>query len=267
MAKPKLQSYIRPMVTFVETVNFGTVEITGSGATDYQLVYNKPTYTSTRTDLIMFILPRKPVGANACKIIITGVNSSNAFGAGTASDEMTVPALSAKNLGILVTKSGTDPIYWKSVSSVSLDGTSHGTAGEQYDIIGVPKWNDTDADGSDGFVELIYVTSEDITPGATRMPVANRMDAVYDSIDIRPDNTFTMAQRYVTNNWVHGIGRLRGRKVTILLELREDGGALVAEYIYLGNACFNEAPIAAPDNGDMTVNATGYFEVELHYEP
>jgi hypothetical protein len=267
MAKPKLQSYIRPLVTLVETVNFGSVEITGAGATDFQLVYNKPEYTTTRTDLIMFILPRKPVGLVQADITITGVNSSNAFGAGTAADEMSVPVLSAKDTGILVTKSGTDPVYWKSVSSIAVDTTNHGTPGEIFDLIGVPKWTDMDADGSDGFVELIYVTSEDITPGPTRMPIANRMEGVYTSIDIRPNNTFTMSQKYVTNNWANGIGRLRGRKVTLLLELRADGGALIDEFIYLGNACFNEAPINAADNSEMTVSASGYFETEIHYEP
>lgn len=268
MAKPKLQSYIRYRASLVEAVLFGRVEITGPGATDYQLITDpRPVNSTTRTDMIMFILPKQPVRSVQCDITITGCNSSNAFGAGTASDKMSITALTAQNSGTLVTKSGTDPVYWKSVASVAVDSTNHGTAGESYDLWGVLKWNDDSADMSAGFADLMVVTSSDITPGGTSQPVPNRMDPAYTIISIRPNNTFAMSQRYVSNNYAGGIGRLRGRSVTLLQEMREDGGALVTEFIYLLNAHFNETPTSAPDNADVTMSATGFFDAELHYEP
>jgi hypothetical protein len=113
MAKPKLQSYIRYRASLVEAVLFGRVEITGAGATDYQLISDpRPVNSTTRTDMVMFILPKQPVGLVACDITITGCNSSNAFGADVASDKMSITALTAQNSGKLVTLTGTDPVYW-----------------------------------------------------------------------------------------------------------------------------------------------------------
>ena len=267
MAQPKLQSYIRERYTLIQMIIAGTIEITGSGATDYQLVYNRDEYTTTRTDMLAFILSQRPVEGNACKITLTGVNSSNAFGAGTPADEITIPAYTAVGKGALVTLTGTDPVYWKSIASVALDGTDHGTIGEMYDIVLLPKWNDNDAvDGSDGFCDLRYVRGGDITPGATMTPIADRMDPVATSIAIRGSNTFTISANYVTNNYVNGLARLKGRKLCFLKEIRENGGAQVVEYIYLGNAVLNEVPISMPDNAEMMVNATGYFDKIIHYE-
>lgn len=267
MSNPKLQSYIRYRYTLIQGVIAGTVEITGSGASDHQLVYNRDVYTSTRSDLLAFILPQRPVGERACKITITGVNSSNNFGSPSASDAMVVPALSAHGAGVLVTKAGTDPVYWRSVTAVSVDATDHGSPGELYDIVLVPKWNDDDPTGINGFCDLKFVRSSDITPGATTMPIPDRMDAVATSIAIRGDNTFAISANYVTNSYVKGLARLKGRRLTLLMEVRESGGAEVTEYIYLVNAVLNEVPISMPDNAELMVNATGYFDKIIHYTP
>jgi hypothetical protein len=131
---------------------------------------------------------------------------------------------------------------------------------------GIILHNDNDATMANGFADLMYVTSSDVTPGGTRMPVANRMDPVYVSIAVRPNNTFTMSQSYVSNNYAGSFSRLRGRNITILLELRADGGALVEEYIFLLNCAFNEIPTSMPDNSMLTVSASGYFDAEMHIE-
>lgn len=266
MANPKLQSYIRYRVTLVEAVIAGTVEITGSGASDYQIVWERSTYTTARTDMIMFIMAKRPVKGIQCDITITGLNNSSGSFASSASDEMSVPAYTSMDKGIVVLHTAT-VYYWQSATAVAVDSTNHGTTGEQYDLILVPKWNDNDSDGSDGFCDLHYVRGGDISAGATKAPIADRMDPNYSIIDVRPDNTFTLSANYVSNSYQNGLAWLKGRNLTFLMEIRENGGAEVVEYVYLTGAVVNTLPISMPDNGEVMNNGDGFFDRAVHYAP
>lgn len=268
MAQPVLQSSIRTRYTLVQMIVAATIEITSDTATGDQVVYNRDVYTTTRTDMIAFVVAQRPNEGAAMAFTPTGLNVSDNFVAPSAGDAITVPALTPMGTGILLTKSGSDPCYWKSITAVDVNNSTHGTAGEMYDIVFLPKWNDDDlVDGSDGFCDIRYARGGDVSPGATMMPIADRMDAVNVSIAVRGSNTFTLSTDYVSNSYANGIARLRGRKVCLLFEFRENGGAKVTEYLYLGNAVVNELPLSMPDNAVLTINASGYFDRSISYAP
>lgn len=256
MNKPKLQSHFQYKYTLTEMCLFGTIEIVGTGGvqdTDYFYV-DEDTVAS---GLTVFLVPQVPVQSVDIKAVLSGTNSDS----NQDSDTITVDTLTQLNKAIRVDNSGS-PATWTDVSDAVLQAGGYGAAGDQVDVIGVPN-PATDALWTD----LRYVLSNDLTPGASRMAIPDRMEPARTNVRIREDNTFSVSNRFVDNDGSNTIAKMRGRTVCFMIESHEDGGPVVTEYQVLGNAAFNEMPINAPDNGDVSIAASGFYRKWLVYTP
>jgi len=234
---------------------FAVIEIiTGSAAvlnTDYFTV-DKDT---TATTVVLFMVPRAPVGATAVKGIVSGLNSDS----DNDSDATTVAAQAQADSATLVLNSAAAET-WTSTTAFALDAASFGTAGDIVELIGVP--NPT-VDGN--WTGVDYIRSLDVTPGQTIEPVPSEMEPQLVTRRIRQEQTFSISGEYVDNST--GLPLIRGREVCIMVEQHEDGGPVVSEYWVLGNAAVQDAPVSAPDNAALSITADGSYRRRLIYAP
>jgi hypothetical protein len=235
---------------------FAVVEIiTGTAAvlnTDY---YTVDKDTATVATVVAFLVPRTPIGTTAVEGTVTGTT------AGTSpSDSMTVTANSQADSAFLVTDNTGDVSTWSDVTAFTLDAANFGTAGDIVEIIGVP---DPTVDGN--WTGIDYVRSLDITPGQMIEPVPSDMEPQLVTRRMRMEHSFDISGEYVDNNT--GIATIRGREVSVMVEHHEDGGPVVSEYIILGNAAIQDAPISAPDNAPITISTSSTYRRRLIYAP
>lgn len=252
MPKPKLQSYqiYKYPVNFINMTLMGSVEFVGSGGqsgTDW--FYVKEDQSST--PVAVFVVPPIPTGSASIKLALTSGSAT--------SDVITIPPGTAPNTAFLVTKDNV-PVEWTDVDSVSLSSPGYGSAGDIVEIIGCPNPL-VDED----WVKINYVRSNDISSGPNIAPVADGMDPAKCVIRVRSSNTFSISGQYIKSSI--GLGTLRGRQTCLLIEMHEDGGPVVDEYIILGGASIGEYPISASDNAEVTTSISGTYRRLLIYTP
>lgn len=240
-------------------VLMGTVEIiTGSGAvsgTDYNFVDEDDATTA----LTLFLVPSTPIGVtNDLDLILSGLNTDS----NNPSDTLTVAALTQLNSAVRVDQVGGTPTTWTDVTGAVPQVTGYGNTNDQVDICGIPSpTNDA------LWTNLRYMRNHDITPGASRVPIPDRLEPARVTIRIRESNEFSVTGDYVDNDGVSTISKLRGRTCCFMIEQHEDGGPVVTEYQVLGNAAFNEMPISFGDNAVGTITGSGFYRRLIMYQP
>lgn len=249
--KPKMQSYNVYKYSLVDMVFFGTVEILGGGSTLNTHFFYKDEDTAT-TALTLFLCPARPVGA-----VAIGATVSSSGGSGTPA-EITIAAYTQEGTASLVTASGGAACTATDVSAVALHATNFGSAGDMVDVLGF-KDPRTDAN----YTELSYVQSNDDNPGNVMLPVANQMEAQKAVIRQRGTNGVSLTQNYVDNNT--GIPKLRGREVTLLIEVHENGGPVVTEYQMFGQCAVGEVSKSDPENALSIISASGTYRKKCVY--
>lgn len=252
MPKPKLQSYqiYKYPENFVNMTLMGSVEFVGSGGvngTDWFYVKEDESPVA----VAVFVVPPIPTGPASIKLTLTS-GSVN-------SDTITIPAGTAPNTAFIVTKDGV-PVSWTDVDSVTLSSGGYGAAGDIVEIIGCPN-----PLVDDDWVKINYVRSNDISSGPNISPVPDGMDPAKCVIRVRPNNTFSISGQYIKSSV--GLGTLRGRQTCLLIEVHEDGGPVVDEYIILGGASIGEYPISASDNAEITTSVSGTYRRLIIYTP
>jgi hypothetical protein len=252
--KPKRQEHQAYYYSLTGMTLFAVIEIiTGSGNTldtDYYTV-DKDSTTDT---VVLFMVPRTPIGSTAVEGVVTGTSS----GAGTG-DTTEVAANSQADSAVLVLE-GAAVETWTDVASFALHASDYGTAGDIVELIGVPN---PLVDGN--WTGIDYIRSLDITPGQMIEPVPSDMEPQLVTRRIRQEHAFDISGEYVDNNT--GLAAIRGREVSIMVEHHEDGGPVVSEYVILGNAAVQDAPPSAPDNAPITISAAGSYRRRLIYAP
>lgn len=258
MNKPKTQAHLSHYYSLTGMTLFAAIEIvSGSGVknTDYYVVDDE---TTTDT-VVLFLVPRTPIGAVDVSAIVAGLNSDS----DNNSDSTTVDAYKQADSAILVLNTAA-AATWTDVdaadAAMALQASDYGTAGDLIELIGVP--NPT-VDAL--WTSLHYIRSLDVTPGQTIEPVASEMEPQRVTRRVRQEQTFDISGEYVDNNT--GLPRVRGMEVSFMVEHREDGGPVISEYVILGNAAVQDAPISAPDNAPLSISTTGSFRRRLIYEP
>ncbi len=248
-----MQSYNVYKYTLTDMVIFGTVEILGGGNVINTNFYFKDEDTAGSA-LTLFLCPSRPVQGTDIAITVT-----SSGGSGTP-DEITIAAYTGEGVGSLVVTAGGVACTATDVSTVALDLTSYGTAGDLVDVLGF-KDPRTDAN----YTELSYVNSNDDNPGSVLLPVANQMEPQKAVIRQRGANGLSIVQNYVDNNT--GLPKLKGREVTFLVEVHENGGPVVTEYQMFGQVGVGDVPVSNPENALTTVSATCFYRKRCIYIP
>lgn len=259
MNLPKSQAHVQYKYSLTEMVLFGTVEIiTGTGAvsgTDYNFV-DEDTTTET---LVLFLVPSTPIGVtNDLDLVISGLNADT----NNDSDTLTVAALTQLNSAIRVEQAGGTATTWTDVTGAVPQVTGYGNTNDQVDICGIPSPTDDAL-----WTNLRYMRGHDITPGASRTPIPDRLEPARVTIRIRETNEFSVTEDYVDTDGAYTVSKLRGRTCCFMIEQHEDGGPVVTEYQVLGNAAFNEMPISFGDNDVGSITASGFYRKFISYQP
>jgi hypothetical protein len=253
---PKMQSHYRYKYTFTQMVWFATINIMDNGGvkdTDYEL----EDLVTAASGLTLFLVPQVPIQAGAISAVIGGLNSDS----DNDSDAVAMAARSAAGKAFRVDNTAA-PATWTDVDDVTLQASDYGTGGDIIDCLGFPN------PASSGlWTVLMFERSHDWSPGASRVPVADRMNPAYTNIRTRESNEVSVSCDYVTADHATSLPGLRGQTICFIAEARQDGGPIVEEYQILGNFVVNEPTVSAPENGVVTFSASGFYSKVAFFEP
>ena len=235
---------------------FSVIEIITGSANVLNTDYFTVDKDTTADTVVLFAVPRSPIGAVDIDLTVSGMNSDT----NQDSDEVTVSAYDQADSAALVLNSAA-AATWTNVTTVALGTPEYGTSNEIVELIGVPNpitdalWTGVD-----------YIRSLDVTPGSMIEPVPSEMEPQLVTRRIRQEQTFDISGEYVDNNT--GLPVIRGREsVCLMVEQHEDGGPVVSEYWILGNAAVQDTPVSAPDNAALSISASGSYRRRLIYAP
>jgi len=235
---------------------FSVIEIITGSANVLNTDYFTVDKDTTADTVVLFAVPRSPIGAVDIDLTVSGMNSDT----NQDSDEVTVSAYDQADSAALVLNSAA-AATWTDVTTVALGTPEYGSANEIVELIGVPNpitdalWTGVD-----------YIRSLDVTPGSMIEPVPSEMEPQLVTRRIRQEQTFDISGEYVDNNT--GLPVIRGREsVCLMVEQHEDGGPVVSEYWILGNAAVQDTPVSAPDNAALSISASGSYRRRLIYAP
>ena len=224
-------------------VLMGDIWVTAAGACTYTAEAN--VIPAGDANYYLFVVPKVPIGD--AQIVVT-VNGED-YGSGPKSGTATIPALATYDAASIV--SGGDG--WGAISTVTCTG---GTANDELEIWAVPDF--------DQFTRWRYLQSFDLDNSPFMMPVADGFEPAYAAIKVRRGASLTFNRNYV--DYTDSFDKIRGRDVTLLIDLHPEGGSLVSEYIIIANG-YLSATQNAGDNALVISAAEGGDRKVLRYTP
>ena len=224
-------------------VLMGEVEVTAVDACTYTA--EGDTIPSGDANYYLFVIPKVPLGATQVVLTINGED----YGSGAKSGTVTIPALATYDAAGIV--SGGDG--WGAISTVTCAG---GTANDLLEIWAVPD--------IDQFTRWRYLQSFDLDNSPFMMPVPDGFVPAYTAIKVRRGASLTFNKVYV--DYTDSFDRVRGRNVTLIIDLHPEGGPLVSEYIIICNG-YISANQNAGDNALIISAAEGGDRRVLRYTP
>lgn len=224
-------------------VLIGEVWVTAAGACTYTA--EGDAIPTGDANYYLFVIPKVPLGNAQVVVTINGED----YGSGPKSGTATIPALATYDAASIVT--GGDG--WGGITSVTCTG---GTANDQLEIWAVPD--------IDQFTRWRYLQGFDLDNSPFMTPVPDAFDPAYAAIKDRRGASLTFNRVYV--DYADSFDRIRGRDVTLLIDLHPEGGPIVSEYIIIANG-FLSAAQNAGDNALIISAAEGGDRRVLRYSP
>lgn len=241
--KPKIQPEGDVKYSLLNSYRLGQVLVTASGVCTWTADADEA-IPDGNNDYYLFASVVFPMGGAELQLVISG----NKGGSGLVNGYVTIPADAIYDDTYIV--SGAD--NWNSISGVTCIG---GTANDLIDI-----WAIADIDQ---FTSIAYVRSWDFARGPHIMPVADRYDPQATTIRLRREPSLSLSKDYVDPNV---LDVLRGREVTIIIEIQPGGLSGVQEYIIFPKAAISN-DINSPDNAMVQSVASGSARRVLAYSP
>lgn len=241
--KPKTQNEADVKYSLLNAYRLGRVEVTASGVCTWTADVNEA-IPSGNNNYYLFASVVIPMGGAELQLTISG----NKGGSGLVNGYVTIPDDAIYDDTYIV--SGGD--NWNSISGVTCAG---GTDNDLIDIWAIPD--------IDQFTSLAYVRSWDLARGDHMIPVPDRFDAAETHIRVRREPSLSISKDYVNPN---ALDIMRGREVTIVIEIQPNGMSAVAEYVFFPKAAISN-DINAPDNAMVQSVATGSARRVLSYVP
>jgi hypothetical protein len=241
--KPRTQNDGNVLYSLKNSYRLGRVQVTAPGVctwtpdTDENIPAGDNTY-------YLFAVVVFPMGGSDLNLTISG----NKGGSGLVNGYVTVLGTAIYDDTFIVT--GTDG--WNSISGVTCTG---GTANDLVDIWAIPD--------IDQFTELAYVRSWETPRGDHIVPVPDKYDSQATTVRIRREPTISISKDYVNPDV---LGIIRGREVTIIIEIHPDGLAVVQTYLIMTKAAASN-DVNAPDAAMIQSVAAGSARRILSYEP
>ena len=242
-SKPKIQPEGDVKYSLLNSYRLGQVLVTAAGVCTWTADSNEA-IPSGNNNYYLFASVVFPMGGTDLDLVISG----NKGGSGLVNGYVTILGDAIYDDTYIV--SGAD--NWNSISSVTC---VDGTANDLIDIWAIPD--------IDQFTSLVYVRSWDFARGPHIIPVPDRFDPAADTIRVRREPTLDLSKDYVDPNVLDII---RGREVTIVIEIQPGGMSGVQEYIFFPKAAVS-SNVNAPDNAMVQAVASGSARRILAYSP
>ena len=241
--KPKTQNEAEILYALLGCYRLGRVHVTAAGVCTWTADAND-SIPAGNNNYYLFASVVFPMGGTDLDLVISG----NKGGSGLVNGYVTIPGMAIYDDTYIV--SGAD--NWNSISGVTC---SDGTANDLIDIWAVPD--------IDQFTSIAYVRSWDIARGDHMIPVPDGYDPAATHIRVRREPSVSFSKDYVNPDV---LDTLRGREVSIIIEVKPDGMSAVEEYIIFPKAAISN-DINAPDNAMVQSVASGSARVILVYSP
>ena len=241
--KPKTQNEAEVLYSLLNNYMLGRVLVTAAGVCTWTADVNE-SIPAGNNNYYLFASVVFPMGGAELDLVISG----NKGGSGLVNGYVTIPGDAIYDDTYIV--SGGD--NWNSISGVTCVG---GTANDLIEIWAIPD--------IDQFTSLAYVRSWDLARGDHMIPVPDRFDPAETHIRVRREPTLSISKDYVDPN---ALDILRGREVTIVMEIQPNGMSAVEEYVFFPKAAISN-DINAPDNAMVQSVATGTARRILSYSP
>lgn len=241
--KPRTQNDGNVLYSLKNSYRLGRVQVTAPGVCVWTPDTNESIPAGDLT-YYLFATSVTLMGGSDLNLTISG----NKGGSGLVNGYVTVLGTAIFDDTFIAT--GTDG--WNSVSGVTCTG---GIANDLVDIWAVPD--------IDQFTQLKYVRSWETPRGDHMVPVPDKYDAQATTVRIRRTPEISISKDYVDPN---ALGLIRGREVTIIIEIHPDGLAVVQTYLIIAKAAVSNDD-NAPDAAMIQSVATGNARRILSYEP
>lgn len=241
--KPRTQNEAEILYSYLNCYRLGRVLVTAPGVCTWTADAEESIPVGNN-DYYLFAVSIQEMGGTDLDLVISG----NKGGSGLVNGYVTVLGTATYDDGFIV--SGGDG--WNSVSGVTCVG---GVANDWVEIWAVPD--------IDQFTELVFVRSWETPRGDHMMPVADKFDPAYTHVRVRRAPSFNISKDYVDPDV---FALVRGREVTIIIEIHPDGLSIVQEYMVLTKAAVNN-DVNAPDNAMVISLASGSARRILSYVP